>query len=79
MTKILNTPKDALKLLAENMAQFENIRDNWTRSGNLMYADYSNKVYEAAAMFSGKVVMLQYQEQEKEEVVEVPPDPADLD
>ena len=78
MTQIINPPKDSLKLLAENMAQFEAIRDNWIRGGNLLYADFTNGLYEAAGLFSGKLAFCQFSEPEKEEIVEAPPDPADL-
>ena len=71
MVSIINPPKDTLKLLAENIEKFKMIRDSWISSGNLLYADYSNKTYEAAALFSGKVVMCQFHNEENKESVEV--------
>ena len=79
MTKIVNPPKDSLKLLAENVGQFEQLRDNWQREGNLLYADFQNGTYQAAAIFSGKVVLLQYTLPEEKEIVEAPSEPSESD
>ena len=75
MVSILNPPKDSLKLLAENLGKFEQIRDSWITSGNLLYADFSEGVYEAAALFLGKVILLQFHVPKDKEIVEVPTGP----
>lgn len=71
MVRLINPPKDTLRILAGNLAEFQHHKGMWQSNGVLLYADYSEGVYEAAALFSGKVVMMQYHEPEKGEKEEI--------
>ncbi len=61
MPKLDHYPKDSIYLVANDMDDYERVKQRWETWGWVLSADFKDNIYEVVAMKDSKIIVLLYE------------------